>query len=598
MTRRQPAVPRRAPSHGAFATCAVGATIAASLLLAGAAPVRQCVDCLQARVWPIDEDGWLTGHYEFPETTRLRVARRYDLGIAFSGGGTRSASATLGQLRGLQANGWLDRVRYVTAVSGGSWAAVPYVYSLQEIDTLLGRPRGRATLTWDDLVGEPNGTLAKAVAGSSLFSASLREVAGRLAGSAVTALAQEYGEDLDDALRNRIAGETSRTFARLIESVFVEPLVPRARGRLFAWDPASVADVVATNPTLNYSDFVTTSAEDRPYLIVGATAVFDHPNYDYPRLMPLEYTPLYTGVRQRYGPFGGFYVSAWAYGNAEVGTLAGSLLPVRRAAGQVPFSLADVMASSGAAPQLFLLLGGPLPGAQRLLQTGATVFPHFRHPTIRAEGRSERVVELPHGDGGFTDYTGLMPLLARGVRNVIVFVNANSEFDRSQDLESFFRPVLAQGANGDRSMNRVFEEVRYHELLAGFRQHVTRGEAVIHCGTGWRVLDNELYNVHGYGGLNICWVYNHAAADWEDDLDPAILAALHPPPGSDEPPEDIGSFRHFPWYATFLENRPSVIRLTTAQVNLLADLAAWSVTNDDAVTEIGQALGLPPPAWH
>ena len=68
--------------------------------------------------------------------------READLGIAFSGGGTRSASATVGQLRGLEQNGWLSRVRYMTAVSGGSWAAVPYTYSRNaSLVELLGEPR-------------------------------------------------------------------------------------------------------------------------------------------------------------------------------------------------------------------------------------------------------------------------------------------------------------------------------------------------------------------------------------------------------------------------------------------------------------------------
>lgn len=45
-----------------------------------------------------------------------------DFGLAFSGGGTRAASATLGQLRGLRKKGLLKDVKYISAVSGGSWA--------------------------------------------------------------------------------------------------------------------------------------------------------------------------------------------------------------------------------------------------------------------------------------------------------------------------------------------------------------------------------------------------------------------------------------------------------------------------------------------
>ena len=54
-----------------------------------------------------------------------------------------------------------------------------------------------------------------------------------------------------------------------------------------------------------------------------------------------------------------------------------------------------------------------------------------------------------------------------------------------------------------------------------------------------------------------------------------------------------GSFssRYFPYYKTFGENRTSVIKLKPPQVNLLADLAAWSITNTPAVEEIVKTFG-------
>ncbi|MCP4300045.1 MAG: hypothetical protein GY783_05640, partial [Gammaproteobacteria bacterium] len=67
---------------------------------------------------------------------------RASFGIAFTGGGTRSASATLGELRALNDLGWLDRARYISSNSGGSWVTVPYTYLPQAIgdDRFLGEP--------------------------------------------------------------------------------------------------------------------------------------------------------------------------------------------------------------------------------------------------------------------------------------------------------------------------------------------------------------------------------------------------------------------------------------------------------------------------
>lgn len=75
----------------------------------------------------------------FPEVSDVdrkvgHLDKRDSFGIAFSGGGTRAASAALGQLRALTTLGWMKQVKYVSAVSGGSWTVVPYIYLPEEAD--------------------------------------------------------------------------------------------------------------------------------------------------------------------------------------------------------------------------------------------------------------------------------------------------------------------------------------------------------------------------------------------------------------------------------------------------------------------------------
>ncbi|NOS89348.1 MAG: hypothetical protein HOP34_12590 [Methylococcaceae bacterium] len=59
---------------------------------------------------------------------------RKDIGICLSGGGSRALTCAWGQLIGLrtlkdpQGHPLLDQVRYISSVSGGSWAAVLYTY--------------------------------------------------------------------------------------------------------------------------------------------------------------------------------------------------------------------------------------------------------------------------------------------------------------------------------------------------------------------------------------------------------------------------------------------------------------------------------------
>src|SRR5262245_56451049 len=115
------------------------AAILALMVVVALSAASECDACLISRLWLIDAGHWKeTGRPDFPERMLLDKERPVDVGIAFSGGGTRAATAAIGQLRGLQRNGWLDRVRYMTAVSGGSWAAVPFTYSRTAIDYLLG----------------------------------------------------------------------------------------------------------------------------------------------------------------------------------------------------------------------------------------------------------------------------------------------------------------------------------------------------------------------------------------------------------------------------------------------------------------------------
>jgi hypothetical protein len=103
------------------------------------------------------------------------------------------------------------------------------------------------------------------------------------------------------------------------------------------------------------------------------------------------------------------------------------------------------------------------------------------------------------------------------------------------------------------------------------------------------VQKNELYNIRGYSGLNICWVYNYLGESWRDGLPNEIKAWLKPP-DPENLSEQAKALQRFPYYKTFGENRTNVIKLKPLQVNLLADLAAWSITNKQAVDAILQTF--------
>ena len=106
----------------------------------------------------------------------------------------------------------------------------------------------------------------------------------------------------------------NKTYAHMLGQMFLDRHRRGLEPQAYAWDDASAVDMSTSGKPLG--DFITMDAADRPFLIVGGTLV--KPNgLDYPRLIPVEYTPLYTGVRQQFGQIGGTYVSPWAVRSAD-----------------------------------------------------------------------------------------------------------------------------------------------------------------------------------------------------------------------------------------------------------------------------------------
>jgi hypothetical protein len=346
-------------------------------------------------------------------------------------------------------------------------------------------------------------------------------------------------------------------------------------------------------------------------LVQSNTLAEDDPNGSFPRLAPIEYTPIYVGVRQTFDikledadgrqvadeegqartvHLGGGYVEPWAYDSEEVGpaqpadpatvrwsgTQKVKIDPKRR------FSLGDVAASSGAAPQLLTITGGPVPDDYKgRVQQAAQVFPAFRHLSVAGNSLTDH--EVPHADGGTQDNLGVMPLLARQVKNVLVFINTNTrDWRYNDDLRSLFVAIGPPDGSGDKRDNALLQagdpnRNAYDDVLAAFDTSLTDRAPIVYCGSNWTVRPSQHYNIRGYTGLNICFFYNAPPARWAASLPDRVRA-------------DLPTQKNFPWFATFGQHLPHVIQLKAAEVNLLANMWAWIVTNDQVVTQIRGAL--------
>jgi hypothetical protein len=231
---------------------------------------------------------------------------------------------------------------------------------------------------------------------------------------------------------------------------------------------------------------------------------------------------------------------------------------VRLGASRYRYTLSDAIGTSGAAP------------AKSLVEDGLTFvgFPEFKYWPPSSPVRSG-AHEYEFADGGDLDYMGLMPLLARRVKNIIVFINTRNPITGSADdqisraLPPLFRPTP------EFPHNVVFPQADYQPLADGLLAARQAGASVMHKDR-YDVLANPFWGIDGGWQVQILWVYNERVPEWESQL-PAGTSSLI----------GAGSLHNFPHYKTFRQNSPAVIDLRPEQVHMLANLSCWNVTSNE-----------------
>lgn len=546
--------------------------------LQGCATKPQKFDEVNVLTWETNKDTDF-----FPEVDDHRVnvpwlMDRPSFGIAFSGGGTRSASATLGELRALNKLGWIDQARYISANSGGSWTVQPFIYLPKEIqdETFLGYYVPPSKI--NDSVLQPsaeaeNGSMSSAI----------------------------HRSTLGDKTFSAFKGDEG--YANAIGKIFLEPFGLNDRNKVFTFHEKARNTALDVNKDLQPADFYMVEKK-RPYSLIVGTLYLPlevRPEGNCKgELYLLEATPLYTGVRKEFRVppeeheagilIGGGYVSSYGYdSNAPTDTNSKDGLwtvplksnnffkDVFTSNKRYRFTLADVIAMSGAAPEITI--------AEKCGHE--EFFPEFRHWAVNRErvlgdkNLRHEAKELEHGDGGDIDNLAVMPLLIRKVENILVFINTRAPFPRNadcnrisqedimvDDLISLFRPV-------EHHKNNVVIEDRDGEklqtLCQGFSERKRNGKSLVHCDR-YDIRDNDRQTVRGSNyHPSICWVYLDGADDWFSELRDS----------GGETTSDLkarrGNFVNFPHYRTFGEQKGKLIDLKREQVHALANLAAWTV---------------------
>lgn len=584
----------------------------------------------------------VTKNFKFPEEQIKSIAAKPSLGVAFSGGGTRSASATLGQLRGLKAIGLLSKVKYISCVSGGSWAATPFTYlqKKEDEDRFLGRyvdpskirtksktPRAETIEPVDKK------SLAHAISNSPMVLRCLKHM-----GTSIVT-----GQDVDE------------TFARAVGEGFLKPFGLGDPRKFYTWNKKTRDEICKRNKHLSAKEFYTTE-RDRPYLIGAGTL-----HQAALKMYHMEYTPLYTGVSvlhkkkgKRGQDIGGGYIEPIGFDSRAPKNAKSGMVNVKLGRKFHRFSMSDSIGSNGAAPMIVVRLLKPIfstiskqaktPQA-KLVAKGIELllgsFPNFRYWPLTNVGKTKEE-KYDFGDAGVMDSFGIMPLLKRGVKNIVVFINTADDFGLFEKKKRLKKGTRYNRKTKDKLVvdpdllvlfgkkvkglklpklleksNQVFSgsDGSFDRLINAWLEARDEGRGLVHRDT-YRVKANNHYGVKAYTA-NILWVYNHEIPEWSGQLSKEV---------SDQLPSDFPCYSTFlsntnikdlgkrakgglakikdasldPWGSLrkvltkpvnqkkadvkrFLDNCPAIIDLTPQHVELLAHMHAWNIVDNKSL---------------
>lgn len=611
----------------------------------------------------------LIPNFEFPETKLLEDKGKYQVGIAFSGGGARSASCTLGQLRGLHKLGLIEKTRYFSCVSGSSWAIVPFLYGKVPRDFFLGVYPEDGVIEWNHIYSNTTYVIeylkfqsrkwqerlnakeeeeletrvvTENSSSTTIFHSNINNHIFNFKSRIYSHFEHHYIPKLSLHFPNQLENLSLKefmivwkannfTYANILQKSFVSSFDAGDGNHFFTWCKEHVQDILNRNPeTLTENDFVSYTNDSDPFLIVNACmlnlqqlSVIDRKSY-------IEFTPLYVGCSKLYmngltndgkdsPAVGGCYIEPFCFNANQYINTSNCIIDVPVDSLEHRLNLGDIIASTSAAP------------AQEAAQRGLSyMFPKFNYWTpwkdslksnqeTNQEDQDKNIsVELhknsiPYsfGDGGLLENTGMMGLLKRGMKRIIVFLNTKAPIivnssiitsDFSEDLSLPFGPIHYDGflqecqmrhyskkrffnyyplklkifrTRIDYEMNHVFEDLdgsNYRRLAESLYVKRIHGQSTMHEDE-YTVLNNDFYGIKGGWKVRVLWVYNDVYKEFEDSLSPLLHEFLQlRRSGSD--------FVRYPHYKTAGENLKAIAALKSEQINLLSFQHTFNILNN------------------
>lgn len=400
---------------------------------------------------------------KWPEEKFKNLLNKKNYGIALSGGGIRSATASMGQIRAFHRLNLIDKVRYVGCISGGSWFALPWMYLPKKItdNKFLGEYNSPAEVSqknMEQFYSSENGSVfAKSL--SSVEFVNLQNVAKILL----------KANDPNNSTNK------DENFGVLLGKEYLAPLglFNHGKQKYATYTPEYRETILNRNDELKKEDFQCIE-HDRPFFIANGAAIDWNfltqletffkkdtalkPN-DYP-IYPFEFTPIYSGINTSVVKneilskfkYGGGYIENFGFDTQDpAGKMKDKFVKVKTNERYNRLSVQDMMATSGSAPAFHALMGKtisnavdvgtvmadictlgsstaatiPVRSLTDMVRRLAGIFPRYYYWYID-KAKNVTTDNLYFGDGGFVDNYGIMPLLKRKVSNIIVFINSDT----------------------------------------------------------------------------------------------------------------------------------------------------------------------------
>ncbi|CAE8593074.1 unnamed protein product [Polarella glacialis] len=501
-------------------------------------------------------------------------------GLCFSGGGSRSLSATFGSLRALESLGLMAGVDAISSVSGGTWASAIYMFANRSKEVLLGAPTEPSKLSLEVLSQQP----------AALGAVATTSVVGFIM----------------SGLQNLQSSQNPRelwidTYAKAV----LEPFGLGSRNQYMAGNAESLEQILLRNPQLKQSDFLVPQPGRPRAFIMGGTLLAPQ---GYPasetNAVSLQMSPDFTG-----SPFypgnrlatydatlpsqliGGGFVQSFAFGGS--GPISAEEQQggddVKMEAPATPMSLARAVGISSAAFATVVVdMVGAFSWATSLGFQARNFIPVADYWPVTAKMTGgEKVPAQRHevGDGAEVDNTGVMALLQRRVPRVVMFLNSNVQLSKdidfckgdvysmdlkgkvSNDLMDKFGKVY-EGAGEYLQYNQVFRAQELPGLLCEFQAQRLAGKPLV-VSKQLEVAQNGKWGIEGGWTVTMAFVYLGSCSGFENQL-PQQTRQEIAKGGS-------GAFANFPHFATVHQNGNSFTSYTSSQVNLLASLAEYTV---------------------